>query len=309
MEYNKLLKYLRNELNVKQIDMYSGVTSKSSYKKIESGEKQATIEELIAFSNKLGIRFSEFLARADLTKLDTSFFGKQKSEIVSSASDFSILKNKFDQIYSLRLTNLQYYSLFIIAIAIANSLGKELYQFSPKDVKELKQLYSKRHHFLGIDYEIFANLFFVTEPTNFDFLYEKLFPVNKSQGEVHDNAVQLAVKNAISVFLERKEFKSALMYFEEFNNLKTLNNFVINGYTNLEILYLRHLFNFLNDRNIEEYLKAINIVNLFNDLGEYDIRDSLAKEVSEIAKKENFEVPDSVSLITDKFDTKRSKLS
>ena len=42
---------------------------------------------------------------------------------------------------------------------------------------------------------------------------------------------------------------------------------------------------------MEEYLKAVNIVNLFSQLGENDTYKELVKEVTEIARKENFEVP------------------
>lgn len=36
-----------------------------------------------------------------------------------------------------------------------------------------------------------------------NFLTEKLFPINQSYGDIHDHAVQLCIKNAVTVFLEK----------------------------------------------------------------------------------------------------------
>ena len=41
-----------------------------------------------------------------------------------------------------------------------------------------------------------------------DFLTEKLFPINQSYGDIHDHAVQLCIKNAVTVFLEKRILKS-----------------------------------------------------------------------------------------------------
>ena len=68
------------------------------------------------------------------------------------------------------------------------------------------------------------------------------------------------------------------------------------------MIYLKHLRNFLKKRNMEEYLKAVNIVNLFSQLGENDTYKELVKEVTEIARKENFEVPSSLNIIADTFE-------
>lgn len=53
---------------------------------------------------------------------------------------------------------------------------------------------------------------------------------------------------------------------------------------------------------MEEYLKAVNIVNLFSELSEEVTYKALVKEVTKIARKENFEVPSSLNVIGDTFE-------
>lgn len=43
-----------------------------------------------------------------------------------------------------------------------------------------------------------------------DFLTEKLFPINQSYGDIHDHAVQLCIKNAVTVFLEKRILKKLI---------------------------------------------------------------------------------------------------
>ncbi|MFG5502028.1 XRE family transcriptional regulator, partial [Enterococcus faecalis] len=91
-------------------------------------------------------------------------------------------------------------------------------------------------------------------------------------------------------------------FLEQFDIVRKVPSFILDGTINLEMIYLKHLRNFLKKRNMEEYLKAVNIVNLFSQLGENDTYKELVKEVTEIARKENFEVPSSLNIIADTFE-------
>ncbi|EGO8491431.1 XRE family transcriptional regulator [Enterococcus faecalis] len=301
MNYHKLLKILRKELNIKQVDLYTDIVSKSSYRKIEEGTKFAAIEEIQGFTDRLGIRLSEFLFRADVTRRASCFFGNKKVMLPSLANDLYKLEEEFKEAYQNRHSNLQYYSLFLGCIAVGNSVGKNLHTFDSTDIKELKKMYEKRTFFLGIDYEILANLFLITDPDNFSFLFKKLFPVTQSNGETFDYIVQVAIKNGITNYLHKKDFDNAQFFLKQYENLRKLPTFILHGNTNLEVVYLNHLFNFLKNRDIEEYLNAVKIVNLFLELGHTEQHKLLVQEVTEIAKQENFEVPSSINAFIEEY--------
>ncbi|MGC3097695.1 XRE family transcriptional regulator, partial [Enterococcus faecalis] len=77
---------------------------------IELGEKSPTIEELISFTDTLGIRLSEFLYRGDITPLAASYNGKRKIEVSSLINNFAELEKQFPEIYKDRFKNLQCYT-------------------------------------------------------------------------------------------------------------------------------------------------------------------------------------------------------
>ncbi|MDA9472041.1 helix-turn-helix domain-containing protein [Enterococcus sp. 5H] len=304
MKYNELLIYLREELNIKQVDIFTDISSKSSYRKIESGEKSPTIDELISFCDRLGIRFQEFLGQANLLEQPDTFFGKHKVQLIDIAKNEKDYKKLFESYYQLRFQNIQYYSLFISSLAIARSCGYDFHTFNHNDIKELEKFYAKRTSFLGVDYEIYCNLFLVTKYSYFEFLTEKLFPVTESKDKIHDSSVQMALNNAISVHLTDKRYDLANECLLEFDKLRHLPGFHMHTLTNLQVLYLKHVYNFLTKRNIEEYLNALKIVNMFYDLGEYDIYRVTFEEVSNIASQENFETPKAKEMLTSDMSSK-----
>lgn len=304
MDYKELLEILRKDLNFKKVDLYQEKSNKTRYREIELGEKSPTIEELISFTDTLGIRLSEFLYRGDITPLAASYYGKRKIEVSSLINNFPELEKQFPEIYKDRFKNLQCYTLFTLCLIISKSLNNSLYTFKNKDIRELKNFYKNREVILGADYAILSHLYMaVPEYSNeLDFLTEKLFPINQSYGDIHDHAVQLCIKNAVTVFLEKKDFEKADYFLEQFDIVRKVPSFILDGTINIEMIYLKHLRNFLKNRNMEEYLKAVNIVNLFSQLGENDTYKELVKEVTEIARKENFEVPSSLNIIADTFE-------
>ncbi len=88
MDYKELLEVLRKDLNFKKVDLYQEKSNKTRYREIELGEKSPTIEELISFTDTLGIRLSEFLYRGDITPLAASYYGKRKIEVASLINNF-----------------------------------------------------------------------------------------------------------------------------------------------------------------------------------------------------------------------------
>lgn len=52
-----VLKQIRQELNYHQIDLYSGIMSKSVYIKVEADSRPISVEELSKFSERLGVNF------------------------------------------------------------------------------------------------------------------------------------------------------------------------------------------------------------------------------------------------------------
>lgn len=61
-----VLKQIRQELNYHQIDLYSGIMSKSVYIKVEADSRPISVEELSKFSERLGVNFFEILNRAGM---------------------------------------------------------------------------------------------------------------------------------------------------------------------------------------------------------------------------------------------------
>ncbi len=133
-----------------------------------------------------------------------------------------------------------------------------------------------------------------------DFLTEKLFPINLMEISMTMQFSYVSRMRLLS-FL-KKDFEKADYFLEQFDIVRKVPSFILDGTINLEMIYLKHLRNFLKKRNMEEYLKAVNIVNLFSQLGENDTYKELVKEVTEIARKENFEVPSSLNIIADTFE-------
>lgn len=85
-----------------------------------------------------------------------------------------------------------------------------------------------------------------------DFLTEKLFPINQSYGDIHDHAVQLCIKMRLLSFL-KKDFEKADYFLEQFDIVRKVPSFILDGTVNLEMIYLKHLRNFLKNeiwRNI-----------------------------------------------------------
>ncbi|HAP3313571.1 TPA: XRE family transcriptional regulator, partial [Enterococcus faecalis] len=152
LDYKELLEILRKDLNFKKVDLYQEKSNKTRYREIELGEKSPTIEELISFTDTLGIRLSEFLYRGDITPLAASYYGKRKIEVSSLINNFPELEKQFPEIYKDRFKNLQCYTLFTLCLIISKSLNNSLYTFKNKDIRELKNFYKNREVILGADY-------------------------------------------------------------------------------------------------------------------------------------------------------------
>ncbi|HAP3310826.1 TPA: XRE family transcriptional regulator, partial [Enterococcus faecalis] len=159
LDYKELLEILRKDLNFKKVDLYQEKSNKTRYREIELGEKSPTIEELISFTDTLGIRLSEFLYRGDITPLAASYYGKRKIEVSSLINNFPELEKQFPEIYKDRFKNLQCYTLFTLCLIISKSLNNSLYTFKNKDIRELKNFYKNREVILGADYAILSHLY------------------------------------------------------------------------------------------------------------------------------------------------------
>lgn len=85
-----------------------------------------------------------------------------------------------------------------------------------------------------------------------------------------------------------RNLKEAQYYINQFEHLKTIKNISINGYYDLEINYLKQIYQFLTDKNIDSYLNAVNIINIFKIIGKEDIHRSLVEELTKISAKEKF---------------------
>lgn len=220
MDYKELLEILRKDLNFKKLDLYQEKSNKTRYREIELGEKSPTIEELISFTDILGIRLSEFLYRGNITPLTASYYGKRKIEVASLIHNFPELEKQFPEIYQNRFKNLQCYTLFTLCLLVSKSLKNSLYTFKNKDIREV---------ILGADYAILSHLHMaVPEYSNdLDFLVEKLFPIKQTYGYIHDHAVQLCIKNAVTVFLEKKDFEKVDYFLEQFDIVRKIPSYLL----------------------------------------------------------------------------------
>ena len=79
-----VLKQIRQELNYHQIDLYSGIMSKSVYIKVEADSRPISVEELSKFSERLGVNFFEILNRAGMNTKSVNETGKEKLLILET---------------------------------------------------------------------------------------------------------------------------------------------------------------------------------------------------------------------------------
>ncbi|EGO6506366.1 helix-turn-helix transcriptional regulator, partial [Enterococcus faecalis] len=108
-----VLKQIRQELNYHQIDLYSGIMSKSVYIKVEADSRPISVEELSKFSERLGVNFFEILNRAGMNTKSVNETGKEKLLISKIFTNPDLFDKNFQRIEPKRLTSLQYFSIYL----------------------------------------------------------------------------------------------------------------------------------------------------------------------------------------------------
>jgi len=92
-----VLKQIRQELNYHQIDLYSGIMSKSVYIKVEADSRPISVEELSKFSERLGVNFFEILNRAGMNTKSVNETGKEKLLISKIFTNPDLFDKKFSK--------------------------------------------------------------------------------------------------------------------------------------------------------------------------------------------------------------------
>lgn len=297
----KTIKQIRKELNLHQIDLYSGVMSRSSYIKIEADTRAISIEELLKFSERLGINFFEILDRSGMNNKSLNETGKEKLLISKIFANPDLFHVNFKRIEPIRLNNLQYFSVYLGYISIAQHYNIELPNFQKTISSDLKKIYSNRTIYFGIDYEIIANLLYVLPYEKVACFIKLMYPITDSFGKDYDLTVQTVIKNALSISIMNRDLEEAQYYIKQFEHIKTIKNVSINGYFDLEISYLKQIYQFLTDKNIDAYMNAVNIINIFKLLGKEDIHRSLIEELTKISAKEKFTPPKEVTMYYENY--------
>lgn len=289
---SKKIKKIREELGYSQIEFYDGIMSKVSYQKFEKNEKDLSIQQLQNISQKLTMRPEELLYRTDVTRLKSLPFWKQKLDLPTFLSSKEIYFEKLKELESDKDKGFGYYNLYaaMLAMGVQKNFITSDY-FSKKDIKYLQTMYKKRQFFYSFDYEIVSNLLFLVNPEEINFLVKNLFPITESNGAVFDFCVQECITNLISKYQYLKDYNSALIYIDIFKSLRKIPNFNINLSMNLEIVYLEHLTKFLKTRDIAIFLKAVQTVEMFEQMGYITTYNNLSNELKSISERENFVYP------------------
>lgn len=300
-----IIKEIRKELDITQADLYEGILSRSSYNKLEQDKRDLSLKQLSAICERLGMRPSEFLYRTDVTRIDSLPYWEKKIQLPEFTKNRHEFDTKLSELKSQRFDNPASYSLYL-ALLVLGIITNNISDYTPskKHMKSLTKMYKKRETFFAVDYEIISNLAFFVPHINIDFLTNNLFPVAETHGDVFDISVQSALKNLISVNIDCNDFEKCEIYLDYFEQLRNIKGFNISTSINLEVVYLEYIKNFRKDRDINDFLEASKIVNLFLKLGYKETHSLLVDEISRIAVNENFQVPKEIAVYTQAYSNK-----
>ncbi|EFM77403.1 helix-turn-helix transcriptional regulator [Enterococcus faecalis] len=301
------IKKARKELHLQQKDIYMGIMSRASYTKVESDTKEISLKELSIFSNRLGINFFELLNRSGYNNKSVSEVGKEKILISEVFKNQDLFQPNFQRIKQKRLENLQYYSVYIGYLSLAKIFDIPEITFDKNHLKELENMYKDRHEFYSIDYEIMANLLSATSIDNILPIAKRMFPIIESHGSQHDLTVQVFLKNAITIFILNRDFENAEFFLNQVKHNRTVPHFSLDGFIEIEIVYLEQVYNFLTTKNIDYYLDAIHTVNIFKHLGKNDVHRQLVNELTKISENENFTPPKELSVYYEDYKVLQNK--
>lgn len=298
----KIIRDIRKELKLSQVDLYRGILSRSSYYKLEKGEKDITIDELSLICERLKMRPSELLYRTDFTRLESLPFWENKVKLPELTQDKELFFRQFSIYKKTRFDSVGDYSLYL-SLLVLGILSEQIKDYMPskKHLRSLEKMYSDRKSFFAVDYEILGNLTFFLPQIDISFMISKMFPITQSEGEVYDLCVQNALKNLISSSIHEKKYDKWKIYNEYFDSLRSIEHFNISTTVNLEVVYLEYLKEFYQTRDINAFLEASKVVNLFLKLGYKQIHKLLVEEISQIAINENFQIPKEIAVYTQAY--------
>ncbi|WP_162288380.1 helix-turn-helix domain-containing protein [Enterococcus wangshanyuanii] len=299
---SKIIRDIRKEFRISQVDLYKDILSRSSYYKLEKGEKDITIGELSLICERLRMRPSELLYRTDFTRLESLPYWENKINLPNLTQDRELFFKQFNIYKKTRFDSIGDYSLYLglLVLGILSGLITD-YMPSKKHLRSLEKMYSNRKIFFAIDYEVLGNLTFFLPQIDINFMTSKMFPITQSEGEVYDLCAQNALKNLISSSIHEKKYDQWKVYNEYFDNLRSIEHFNISTTVNLEVVYLEHLKEFYETRDINAFLEASKIANLFLKLGYKQIHKLLVEEISKIAINENFQIPKEIAVYTQAY--------
>lgn len=292
MEIMETIQKYREEMNIKQTEINNGFISTSRYSRLESGIHKPFFEEIVYFSQKLGIRLPELLFHANLTNASDYEFVSKKEYALNFITNYDKIKfeEAFNQAFNQRNQNLQYYSIYILYLYTGTLKEYDQLPSNNKIIRDLKKFYKNRTNFLAADYEILGNLSLFFPLKEINFLIEILFPVKDSGGNIRDSYVQITIKNISTIALKQKNFPLVKKMINEFNIIRSIPDIVMNGYFDLEMVYFEHLSNFVETRKIDSYIKAMEIIQLFKSMNQNDYYNALLEEITEIADEHNFKI-------------------
>lgn len=282
----------REELKIKQVEINDDFISKSRYSRLESNIHKPTFEEVLYFSKKLGIRLPELLFLSNLSKAsDYEYLGKKEKALkflsVNNQKEFA---HFFDIAFDERTKNTQYYSIYVLYLYVAKNLNYKDIPSDNKILRDMQRYYRDRKLFTAVDYEILGNLALFYPISDISFMINLLFPVEESGGEIKDTYVQITLKNLISVSIYQKDFPMVKQMLSEFDTIRQIPDMVINGHIDLEVIYLSHLADFVETKQINSYIKALEVVNLFKLMKKDEYYEAMIKEISAVAEEHNFKI-------------------
>jgi Helix-turn-helix. len=299
VENNKIIKEIREELGITKYSMYQGLISKGTYTRLENGETPLPLQDLIKFSDRLGIRIPELLYKTNVMQRSSNDFGKERVLLANRIQDPENIPELYLKYENKRNKHIQYLSLFIYVNAVIATESVQGYpNFESTYLQEVLDYYKSRTIFYGIDYEILTNLVVFISTSKLQPIINKLYPVKNADADVKDFCCQLATFNSIDYSFARNEFEFIPFFQEQFDELRKNERINLSIDINLRELFLRQIILLKTNpaKADQSYMKFL--IRTANDMGTLTAKRYM-EELLEITQKNDSYIKTTSETVTD----------
>lgn len=289
------LKELRKDLNLTQSDIYAGICSRYTYSRLEKGSQEIPFELLDQFLKRMGFplrQYLDFLENYD----DSNEFRKIEKQLPdlitkSSYEQQNFLDTKFRYVQQNRFKNIYALLVFIqVKSTVAAHLKVKVPPLSRSDLKEIEEFYYNRNYILPIDLAILGNIipsYTCEELQTLEHLIIKPIEPDK----LKDNDFKKLASIYIN-FIIHSIREDNLTYAENYlQKLIQLVNNKINYYFQYQCLFFKNIINFMKKEDVVYLQRAIEIINLIEQLKDYTTANSLRQEINQLLNMKQIELP------------------